>query len=189
MSGRWGSQVIGFDDAPFERGSDASVTVVGVVYAGQRLDGVVSGTVARDGADATTELIRLIVTSRFYAQLQLVWLQGIALAGFNVVDGRLLHHALGLPVIVVARREPDYAAIERALRERVPGGAAKWRRIQRAGPMEPVAGVWVQRVGISRAAVEGALERWQWHGVIPEPLRVAHLIAGGVGDGHSRGRA
>jgi endonuclease V-like protein UPF0215 family len=27
------------------------------------------------------------------------------------------------------------------------------------------------------------------HGQVPEPLRLAHLIAGGVAWGHSRGRA
>jgi hypothetical protein len=189
MNGHSVGHAIGFDDGPFERSSRAPVTVVGAVYAGERLDGVVSGTVARDGTDATIELIRLVAGSRFYPQLRLVWLQGNALAGFNVVDVRLLYHALGLPVIVVARREPDYTAIERALRERVPGGAAKWQRIQRAGPMEPLAGVWVQRAGIGAGDAEAALRRWQWHGAIPEPLRAAHLIAGGVGDGHSRGRA
>jgi hypothetical protein len=183
------SHSIGFDDAPFRRDSDAPVPVVGAVYAGQRLDGVVSGAVARDGADATGELIRLVTGSRFYPQLNLVWLQGIALAGFNVVDVELLHHALGLPVLVVARHEPDYAAIETALHERVPDGPAKWRRIRWAGPMEPLAGVWVQRAGIAPESAEAALRQWQWHGAIPEPLRTAHLIAGGVGDGHSRGRA
>ncbi len=33
------------------------------------------------------------------------------------------------------------------------------------------------------------LERTTTHGVIPEPLRLAHIIAGGMTTGKSRGRA
>ena len=182
------SHTVGFDDAPFERASGDPVTVVGAVFAGDRLDGVLSGTVARDGTDATAELIRLVATSRFYPQLQLVFLQGIAVAGFNVVDARLLYHALGLPVVIVARRSPDLGAIERALRERVPGGIRKWRIIARTGAMEPMAGVAIQRAGLSHADAERAVRRWAIHATVPEPLRCAHLIAGGIGDGHSQGR-
>lgn len=182
------SHAIGFDDAPFARDSSAPVRIVGAVFAGERLDGVLSGQVGRDGGDATAELIRLVATSRFYPQLQLVLLQGIAFAGFNVVDARLLHHALNLPVLIVARRAPDRAAIERALHG-IPEGMRKWRTIERTGVMERVAGVHVQRAGLTRQAAEAAVRRWAVHGAVPEPLRVAHLIAGGIGDGHSRGRA
>ncbi|MEF8792316.1 endonuclease dU [Thiohalorhabdus sp.] len=183
------SHAVGFDDAPFDRGSRDPVQVVGTVFAGDRLDGVLSGTVARDGADATAELVRLVATSRFYPQLQLVFLQGIAFAGFNIVDVRLLYHALNLPAVIVARRAPDLAAMERALTAKVPEGARKWRTIQRTGAMESVAGIHLQRAGLSAAEAEAAVRRWALRGSIPEPLRVAHLVAGGLGDGHSRGRA
>lgn len=188
MAGFPYSHAVGFDDAPFDRASRDPVPVVGAVFAGDRLDGVLSGTVARDGGDATAELIRLVATSRFYSQLQLIFLQGIALAGFNVVDARLLNHALGLPVVIVARRAPDLAAMERALTTKVPGGRRKWRTIQRTGAMEPLAGIHLQRAGLSAAEAETAVWRWALHGHIPEPLRAAHLIAGGLGGGHSRGR-
>lgn len=188
MAGASFSHAVGFDDAPFQRASRDPVRIVGAVFARERLDGVLSGSVTRDGADATAELIRLVATSRFYPQLKLVFLQGIAFAGFNVVDARLLYHALGIPVLIVARRAPDLAAMENALRDKVPGGARKWRTIRRTGTMEPMAGVHVQRAGLSREAAEAAVRAWARHGSIPEPLRVAHLIAGGIGGGHSRGR-
>ena len=182
------SHAVGFDDAPFDRGSPEPVRIVGAVLAGDRLDGVLAGRVARDGSDTTAELIRLVATSRFYPQLQLIFLQGIAFAGFNVVDARLLHHALAIPVLIVARKAPDRPAIERALRQRVPGGERKWRTIERTGPMEPAAGVHIQRAGLSPAQAVAAIQHWARHGTIPEPLRIAHLIAGGIADGHSRGR-
>jgi uncharacterized protein len=92
-------------------------------------------------------------------------------------------------VLVVARRAPALPAIRAALLERVPGGARKWALIERAGPMEPCEGLWVQRAGLSSADAAGLLRTTAVHGKLPEALRLAHLIAGGIGDGVSRGRA
>lgn len=188
MAGRI-SHVIGFDDAPFPRTHRGDVLVVGAIYAGTRLEGVLSGRVRRDGANATRVLIDLIARSRFRAHVQAVLLQGIALAGFNVVDIYKLHAALRIPVVVVARKQPDFTAIKRALLHRVPGGERKWTLIERLGPMEPVAGVHIQRAGISPAKAAELVRRLAINGLLPEPLRTAHLIAGGVVAGESRHRA
>jgi hypothetical protein len=183
------SHVIGLDDAPFQREHRGDVLVVATAYSDLCLQGVLSARVRRDGRNATSVTASLIASSRFAAHTQAVFLQGIALAGFNVVDIHELHEVLGIPVVVVARRAPDMDAIRAALLTRVRGGARKWALIERAGPMEPVAGVFVQRAGISLAEAAALIERFAVNGRIPEPLRVAHLIAGGVTDGHSRGRA
>jgi endonuclease V-like protein UPF0215 family len=180
--------VVGFDDAPFDRAHRGDVPVVGAVFCGSRMEGVLIGRVRRDGANATSALAALVAGSRFSSHLQLVFLQGIALAGFNVVDIHALRATLGIPVVVVARRAPDMAAIEAALRGRVPGGERKWRLVRRAGAMEPVAGVWVQRSGIDTRATERAIRRFALHGHIPEPLRAAHLVAGALARGESSGR-
>lgn len=183
------SNVVGFDDFPFPRTHRGDVRVVGVVYSGTRLDGVLSGRVRRDGANATRRIAELIAGSKFAPQLQLVMLQGIALGGFNVVDIRGLHAELCIPVLVVARRAPRMGLIREALLGRVPGGRRKWALVEKAGPMEPVGGVFVQRAGLGLDAAGEVIRRFSVNGNLPEPLRVAHLIAGGVGTGESRGRA
>ncbi|MGR4068556.1 endonuclease dU [Billgrantia sp. C5P2] len=182
------SHIVGFDDCPFPRGHRGDVAIVGAVFSGLRLEGVLSGKVRRDGVNSTRELIRLAGGTRFAAHLQLVMLQGVALAGFNVVDAVRLHAELGLPVLVVARRAPRKDAMRRALLERIPGGARKWALVERLGEMELLAGVYVQRVGLSRVEAEHVLRATTPHGSVPEPLRVAHLIAGGVTTGESSGR-
>src|SRR5262245_8564916 len=151
------SHVMGFDDAPFARGHRGDVMVVGTLYAGRRLDGIVTGRVRRDGINATRVLAALSRGSRFGAHLHAILLQGIALGGFNVVDLEALHALTRLPVLVVARRRPDLDAIRRALLLRVPGGRRKWALIERAGPMEPLGGVFVQRAGLDLAEAEALL--------------------------------
>ncbi len=183
------SSVVGFDDFPFPRTHRGDVQVVGTVYTGLRLDGIISGRIRRDGVNATDRLTHLIRGSRFAPQLRLVMLQGIALGGFNVVDIHGLHQRLNIPVLVVARKAPDLRAIEDALLNRVRGGARKWRLIERAGAMEPISGVYVQRAGLTLKEAGKVIERFAVCGRIPEPLRIAHLIAGGIGVGQSKGRS
>jgi len=187
--GRRISHVVGFDDAPFERSHRGDVLVVGAVFAGNRLDGVISTKVRRDGANAAQRLIDCLAGSKYFDQLQAILLQGIAFAGFNVVDLQRLHEATGLPVLVVARYRPDLQSIRNALLEKVRGGARKWRLIEAAGPMETMAGLYVQRCGITPENAARLLASLQQNSKLPEPLRVAHMIAGGVTTGESRHRA
>jgi len=168
--------VIGFDDGPFARDHHGKVLLVGAVCAGTRLDGIVSGRVTRDGTDSTARMVDSVRSSQFRDHVRAVLLQGIAVAGFNVVDVRELATALGIPVLVVMRRSPDMRAIERALfseepriRPRVRGAARKWRLILDAGEVERLdvraasatglrgrtQRLWVQRQG-SRPKRQGA---------------------------------
>ncbi|NIN72480.1 MAG: DUF99 family protein [Gemmatimonadetes bacterium] len=182
------SHVVGFDDGPFDKYRQANVPVVGAVFSDLRLEGVLTGRVRTDGANSTRVLAEMVTASKFAPQLQLVLLQGIALGGFNVIDLHGLHERLGIPVMVVARRQPRLDRIRKALLTRVPGGARKWSLIERLGAMESVAGVYVQRLGLSQGEAEEVIGRLAVHSNIPEPLRTAHLIAGGIATGQSRGR-
>ncbi len=210
--------VLGFDDGPFPRDHRGDVLLVGAVCSGTRLDGVVSGHVRRDGADATRRMVDAVRASQFGAHIRAVVLQGVAVAGFNVVDVHALSASLRVPVLVVMRRRPDLEAMRQALfsdvprmRPRVPGAARKWRLIQSAGPIEWLAPsrrsmkralpptqtglraggarLWVQRVGISLEEARALVDATTLHGHIPEPVRIAHLVAGGMVTGRSRGRA
>lgn len=181
------SHVIGFDDFPFERGHRGNVKIVGVVYSGLCLEGVLSAQIRRDGCNSTPVLSQSIRKSKFYPSLQLVMLQGIALGGFNVVDIQALSQNLALPVLVVSRRKPNLKAIKAAL-GKVRGGQQKWKLIQKAGAIEHIAGVYVQCSGQTLKQAEQAIQRFAVHSNIPEPLRSAHLIAGGIATGQSRAR-
>jgi endonuclease V-like protein UPF0215 family len=207
--------VIGFDDGPFPREHRGDVWLVGAVCSRTRLDGVVSGRVRRDGADSTAAMTRLLRASPFAAHVRAVLLQGIAVGGFNVVDIQALARDLGVPVLVVMRRRPDLVAVRRALfsdsptaRPRVRGAARKWSLIEHAGPIEPLGEsrraskraallglrsgeaprLWIQRVGMSLETAREVVQATTLHGNVPEPLRLAHLIAGGAATGCSRGR-
>ncbi|MFQ5750657.1 MAG: DUF99 family protein [bacterium] len=181
------SNVIGFDDAPFPCDYHGKVKVVGAVFANLRFDGVIIGEIDKDGSDAAEKLAKLVADSKFAEQTQLIMLQGITLAGFNVVDVFYLNEQLGLPVLVVARKLADMESIRNALTTRIPEGKKKWALIAKLGPMEPVGNVYVQRVGLTLEQAIAVIEHFAIHSQIPEPIRAAHLIAGAITDGQSRG--
>jgi len=205
--------VIGFDDGPFARTHRGDVLLIGAVCAGTRLDGVVSGRVRRDGRNATRRMVEVVRHSQFAGHIRAVMLQGIAVGGFNVVDIHELGRSLSVPVLVIMRRLPDLDSVRRALfsdvprmRPRVRGARDKWRLLQRAGEIERVelgasrrhklpSGVraadrvlYVQRAGLSLDEARTLIRATTLHGNVPEPLRLAHLIAGGIVTGRSRGR-
>jgi endonuclease V-like protein UPF0215 family len=181
------SNLIGFDDAPFVRNNSGPVPIVGAVYAGLRFDGVLIDRITRDGRDATETLVNMVSQSKFSGHAQLIMLQGVTMAGFNVVDVAQLHGQLGLPILAIARHRPDMTAIRETLLTRISGGSEKWALIEQLGPMEPVGNVFVQRVGLSLDQTAATLERFAIHSHIPEPIRTAHLIAGALVEGQSRG--
>jgi endonuclease V-like protein UPF0215 family len=182
------SNVVGFDDAPFQRDHRGSVPIIGSVYADLRFDGVLMGEIEKDGFDAAGKIADIVRCSRFAGHIRLIMLQGIALGGFNVVDVFELHHRLCIPVMIVARKRPDMAAVKNALVSHIDQGRKKWEIIERLGPMEPAGNVYIQRVGMSETQALAVLNRFCIHGNIPEPIRSAHLIATALVNGQSRGK-
>ena len=186
---RWArrlSNVIGFDDAPHVRGSAGRVGLIGCVCSGPRLDIVLRDTIEKDGDDATSVMKRL-ASDVDLSHVRGVMLQGITFAGFNVIDIHRLSTELDMPVLVVTRRKPRLELVFKAVMA-VPDWQAKRALMEAAGEPEACGGVYVQRAGLSHAEAERMLERTTQHGIIPEPLRLAHLIAGGTTTGKSRGR-
>lgn len=181
-------RTIGFDDAPFRRGSRGQVGVAGVVCAGTRFEGLIWGRVRQDGWNATDVLVELLSGSKFLPQLHLVLLDGIAFGGFNVVDLPRLAAELGRPCLAVMRRPPDLVAVETALRH-LPRAPARLRLLARAGPVHRAGGFVFQVQGTSPEAAAAALARVTDRGAVPEPLRLAHLIGAAVRTGESGRRA
>jgi hypothetical protein len=179
-------RVLGIDDGVFTPHSKELTDVVGVVFRGGHwLDGFMHTQVQVDGMDATEKLTRMITESPHYQQLRVIMLNGVTLAGFNVVDLAELHKKTNLPVIAVTRDSPDFEDIRKALRN-LSQKEARWKAIEKAGKIHEVctregeAPVFVHAVGISKRMTERIMKSTSTRSNIPEPLRVAHIIASGL---------
>lgn len=181
-------RVIGIDDSPFDKFRDSKSLVVGVVMrGGLYVDGILSAKVDADGNDATKKIIDMINKCKFKPQLQCIFLDGIAVAGFNVVDVKELNKKTKLPVIVVIRKMPDIENIKKTLINIKKKN--KIKLIEKAGNVIKIGDIFVQLAGIGFEKASKILKIVCTRSLIPEPLRLAHLIASGVTLGESRGRA
>lgn len=179
-------RVLGIDDAPFTPHSEKLVDIVGVVFrGGNYLDGFMHTKVQVDGTDATERIADMITTSPHHRQLRVVMLNGVTMAGFNVVDIRDLHDRVKLPIIAVTRDKPDFEDIQKALCH-LPDAERRWKSIQRAGKMiaartrEGEAPIYVHATGIAEEDCKRILRATSTHSNVPEALRVAHIIASGL---------
>lgn len=185
-------RVLGLDDGPFSFG-DPTVAVVGVVVRlPSYVEGVLVTEVEVDGTDATLRIVDALQNSRFREGLALVMIDGVALGGFNVVDIAQVHLQTGVPAMTVTRKKPDLDAMERALRAKFPDWEERAATIRRA-PLErvetPHNPLYVLREGIGAEDAGELIRRSTVRGALPEPLRIAHLMATALKTGESKGSA
>lgn len=179
-------RILGVDDGIFVPHTKGLVDVVGVVYrGGYWLDGVMRTEVEIDGMDATEKITAMITNSRHYDQLRVVTLNGITLAGFNVLDIKELFKKLRLPVIAVTREKPNLEEIKGALMN-LPDHERRWEAIENAGSIIEVCTrkgqkpVYMQIAGLPEADAKKILRKTSTRSNVPEALRVAHIIASGL---------
>lgn len=184
-------RVLGIDDAPFSK-NDKEVLVVGVIYrAGLWMEGVISTKIKKDGFDATLKLSKMIKNSRFYNELKAIFIGGITIGGFNVIDIEKLSKKTSLPVISFTRYYPDYPKIYKALKvmsKHDPFSEKKRKVIEKTPPPVRIGKLFVQWSGCEEQKVKEFIEKTAIHSYFPEPLRAAHLIGAGIMLGESKGR-
>lgn len=183
-------RILGIDDAPFDKFRDKgkNLLVVGTIYrGGNYMDGLLSTKIRIDGRNSTAKLIKMINKCKFKPQLRAIMIDGIALGGFNIVDIKEVYKKTKIPVIVVIRRMPDFNKIKSALKKL--GRQNKYKLIEKAGKPIKINNICIQFAGTTLEKAKEVIRISCTHSLIPEPIRVAHIIASGIKEGQSRGRA
>lgn len=185
-------RVLGIDDSPFTFKEKDVVVIGAAVRVPNYLEGVLKTKAEIDGTDATERLREMVVNSRYMENLAAVLVDGIAIGGFNVIDVEALYADLGIPIITITRDKPDIESIEEALKAKF----SDWeRRLDLITKMElhevetEHKPLYVQFVGTELPDVEEIVSKSTVLGALPEPIRIAHLIATALRTGESHGRA
>jgi endonuclease V-like protein UPF0215 family len=184
-------RILGIDDSSLH---NEQVMIIGAFFrGGEWLDGVLRSDIAKDGDDATDTIIRMVTESKHFGQVRVLMFDGITYAGFNVVDIKTIYETTGIPCIVVMRECPDFDRIRSAL-EYLPDPGTRWELIRKAGNINKVLTregenpIFIQHCGINLEDAKDIVQLSATHSNIPEPLRVAHLIATGIVCGESTGK-
>jgi len=186
-------RILGIDDAPFNFRKDKETILIGTIFrGGDWIDGVLRTEVKVDGKDSTDRIIEMVKRCKF-KDLRIIMLDGLGFAGFNLVDIVRVFRETKLPVIVVVRKMPDFRKIEKAIKN-LTHSAFYHDCIKKAGIPRKVETkknkfVHIQFHGIRFEDAAKIVKLSSTRSLIPEPIRVAHLIASGVALGESRGNA
>lgn len=173
--------IIGIDDGRFDLFDNPSqlVTIIGVVMKGAELiEGIMQTHVTIDPVDPTTAIIEMISNSKHKKHIQAVFHEGITIAGFGVIDLEQLYEELQIPVIIISRKLPDLERIESVLKHNFNDYKQRWILIDKLDPPAYVAGLnlYLQYIGISEKHAIEMIRRCTKVGLIPEAVRVAHMI-------------
>ena len=185
-------RILGVDDGPFTF-NDRSVLVVGVVVRGVNyIEDIIKKRVKRDGFDSTDVLIKMVDNSRYKEQIRVIMTDGIALAGFNVIDIGRLYKTTGKAVVSITRDKPDERMVEEALKNHFKDWKKRVKMIEEY-PLIEVKTVYkpifVKSVGVDENETKTIIKHAIVRGRLPEPIRLAHLIASAYVKGESYGRA
>jgi endonuclease V-like protein UPF0215 family len=185
-------RILGIDDSALI--SD-KITIVGAFFRGGKwLDGVLRSEITRDGLDATDSIVSMVSNSKHLPQIRAIMLDGVTYGGFNPVDIVDIYEQTNVPVIVLMRDMPDFENIEKAL-SFLPESETRMKIIKKAGKISSVVTkddknpVFFQCFGLNPEMAAKIIKITSTRSNIPEPLRVAHLIATGIVLGESRGKA
>ncbi len=185
-------RIVAWDDGPFEFKSKGKDVLIGVIFrGGQFIDGLLKTEVEIDGLDATDKIVEKILKTR-HKDLRIIMLDGITFAGFNIVDIKEIYEKTKLPVIVVNRREPNLKEFVAVL-NRMPDAERRIKCVENAGHIYSVnvrnKRIYFQCYGMKKEDAGKVIKESSTMSLIPEPLRVAHLIATGFVLGESVGHA
>jgi endonuclease V-like protein UPF0215 family len=163
------------------RKNSASAFLAGVVMRSDLIiDGFSLGRTTISGDDATDSVISLY-SSLSRKDVNLVMIGGTVISMYNIVDVNRVFEETGKPVLAVTYRPSE--GIEEAIKKHFPDD---WERkieaYRRLGPRREVTlkngfKVFVRTAGIDDYDSRLVLNKFTVFGRIPEPIRVARLIA------------
>jgi endonuclease V-like protein UPF0215 family len=155
-------------------------TLAGVVMRKDlRIDGFCSGRVTVGGTDAT-DTILCMIRNLDRRDINAILLSGCVIAWFNVIDPGRIADESGLPVVCVTYEESDGLLFD--LRHHFPDDEARVQAYLRLGEREPVelpghTMIYLRAAGIGYPDAARLCRDFTLEGKIPEPLRVARLLA------------
>ena len=155
-------------------------TLAGVVVRTDLVvDGFVLGAATVGGEDATRAVLAMYRKLR-REDVNLVMLAGCVISRYNIIDVDEVAHNSGLPVVCLTYNES--AGLEDAIRRHFDRPEGRLESYRKLGPRATVLlrtgqKVYVRTAGISHEDTKSVLEAFTLQGGVPEPVRVAKLLA------------
>jgi len=138
--------------------------------------------IAVDGLDATKKLVAMLRKLSFDA----IMLAGVSFAGFNLVEPTAVLEEFHKPVIIISRTKPNNVAVKKALFQHFRDWRVRWSVFEKLGAIHEVVSmpneppIYVEVIGSTLDWAIKMICASAFCCRIPEPIRVARLIARGL---------
>lgn len=177
---------IGIEDGPFlsRRPGGSTAPLIVVKLEGPHLVAARTGWITVDGMDATERASKLLSTISLRDCP--ILLGGVTFGGFNLIDPGKLERKFRTPTVVVVGSRPSNRAVKRALVRHFPDWKERWEVVQSLGPLHRLRTVsgenplYFENLGCTTSTARKILKSWALVSRVPEPLRVAGLVARGL---------
>jgi len=175
-----GFRTLGVSESFVKGVSEKSILAGVVMRADMMIDGFTFSRVTVGGLDATDKILEMY-KSLNRDDINLLMLNGCVISWYNVIDLHRVSDETGLPLICVTYNES--AGLERYFKEYFPDDwmtrVEIYRRNRERTAITLSTGhtVYIRFIGMSIEEAKGVLNKFTSHGSVPEPLRVARLLA------------
>lgn len=185
MDSRKSRRLFGVEDGSFHtfnKNGPSFAFFCGVETESIQIVGVSLTKIQIDGLDATKKLLGIMEG----VDVEAVILGGITFAGFNIVNPWSILEKAGTPVVVYSGVKPDNDRMLSALKGHFEDWRDRWEIVDSLGPVYSVRShpneppIYFEVVGGSLEWAEDLLSCSAVVSRIPEPVRVAGLIARGL---------
>jgi len=173
---------VGVEDGSFQKGITQKALLAAVLLKGVSIENIKITRITVDGLDATEKLAEILNEWEF----GVVLLAGVSFAGFNVIDATEIHNRFRKPVIIITRTKPDNKAVKRALQTHFEDWKTRWRVFENLGSAHKIIALenepplYTETVGVDIKWAFNLIRALSVCGRVPEPIRVARLIARGL---------
>jgi endonuclease V-like protein UPF0215 family len=168
------ARIFAFDDSPFSR-KDKFASIIGVIMRKDMyIESIVRKKIRVDGLDVTDTVLEILKEKG--SGIKLVMTQGTTFGGFNVLNVRKIFEETKIPVVNVVDHEPDMLSIKMALKKYFDDWEERYSIL--IGSFNHFDSLFIQSIGIRPEMAYKFIKQMTVNGTLPEPLRIADLVAG-----------
>lgn len=176
-TGKKGLRALGIAES--FRGRSRSLLAGVVMRRDLVLDGIAFGEVTVGGMDATEAVIGLHRALK-RCDINFMMLSGCVIAWYNIVDAEAIASRCGVPVIVITYEDSE--GLEEDIQRHFPGDEERLQAYRKLGSRRRVKldtgyEIFVRSWGLDGRTADELCRAFTQVGKIPEPLRVARLVA------------
>jgi endonuclease V-like protein UPF0215 family len=176
-------RVLAAEGGSFSKSADKTTQVAFLLTEGIQPRRLIMRRVEVDGLDATERLMETI--EELDREVDVVMSSSIPIAGFNLLDPKKVLERFEIPSVFVLGERPDQGAVRAALKKHFRDWKKRLAVIEGVGvfhklSLEGENPVLMECVGIKPAEAMRLVRRLIIFGRIPEPVRLARMVARAV---------